>query len=296
MIHTVSYELSDIAAYINWLYFFHAWKLKPSYASIAECTRDEIDTWAEQFAPNDKQAREAIKLYIDACSLIKKLSENGHTLARFGLFPARSKGDNIYILNEQGNEILIPFLRQQHPISQGPNLCISDFISPSRDFSNTLGLFAATVDSSLQITSAQDTYSELLVKTLCDRFAEATCERMHEEVRKKYWGYASNENLNKKDLFNERFQGIRPAVGYPSIPDQSINFIINEVLNISDIGISLTENGAMIPHASVCGFMISHPQSTYFSIGKIGEDQFVDYAQRRQLPPSIMRQFLAANL
>jgi cobalamin-dependent methionine synthase I len=115
-------------------------------------------------------------------------------------------------------------------------------------------------------------------------------------VRKELWGYAQDEHLLMDDMLQERFQGIRPAVGYPSLPDASINFILNDLLHMQDIGITLTESGAMRPHASVSGLMISHPKSHYFSIGKIGEDQLADYARRRQMPVETIRKFLSANI
>ena len=134
------------------------------------------------------------------------------------------------------------------------------------------------------------------MQLLADRLAEATAERMHEEVRKNYWGYAPDENLTLSDLHIERFQGVRPAVGYPSLPDTSFNFLIDSVLDMRQIGIRLTESGAMKPHASVSGLMISHPKACYFSIGKIGEDQLLDYSRHRGLPVEVLRKFLAANL
>ena len=143
---------------------------------------------------------------------------------------------------------------------------------------------------------AEDDYKRMLVQTLSDRLAEATAEKLHEDVRKKLWGYATDENLSIKDLHNEKYQGIRPAVGYPSLPDQSVNFLLDELLDMKQIGISLTENGMMKPHASVCGLMFAHPASRYFSIGKIGEDQLADYAARRGMSIEETKKFLAANL
>ena len=143
---------------------------------------------------------------------------------------------------------------------------------------------------------AEDDYKRMLVQTLSDRLAEATAEKLHEDVRKKLWGYAPDENLSVKDLHNEKYQGIRPAVGYPSLPDQSVNFLLDELLDMKQIGISLTENGMMKPHASVCGLMFAHPASRYFSIGKIGEDQLADYAARRGMSIEETKKFLAANL
>ena len=136
----------------------------------------------------------------------------------------------------------------------------------------------------------------MLVQTLADRLAEATAEKMHEQVRKEYWGYAPDERLSIRQLHNEEFQGIRPAVGYPSLPDQSVNFLLDEMLDMQQIGIHLTENGMMQPHASVSGLMLAHPACRYFNVGKIDEEQLADYAKRRGMPIATMRKFLGANL
>ena len=136
----------------------------------------------------------------------------------------------------------------------------------------------------------------MLLQTLTDRLAEATAEYLHEKVRKEYWGYAKDESLSIPDLYKVKYQGIRPAIGYPSLPDQLLNFTLDGLLDMSRIGVSLTENGAMYPHASVCGLMFAHPASQYFSVGKIGEDQLADYAGRRGKTVEEMRKFLAANL
>ena len=132
----------------------------------------------------------------------------------------------------------------------------------------------------------------MLAQTLADRLAEATAERLHQEVRTKIWGYAPDEQASIDDLLNCRYVGIRPAVGYPSIPDASINFMIDNIINIRQIGIRLTESGMMTPHASVSGLMFAHPQAKYFSIGDIGKDQMNDYARRRGLPMEMMKKFL----
>ena len=135
-----------------------------------------------------------------------------------------------------------------------------------------------------------------MVQTLADRLAEATAEKLHETVRKEIWGYAPHEQLTIRQLHNEEFQGIRPAVGYPSLPDQSVNFLLDELLGMKTIGIRLTENGMMQPHASVSGLMFAHPASRYFSVGKIDEQQLTDYAMRRGLPVEEMKRFLGANI
>ena len=141
-----------------------------------------------------------------------------------------------------------------------------------------------------------DAYEKMMAQLLADRLAEAAAERVHEQVRKEYWGYAKDEQLSIEEMLVEKFQGIRPAIGYPSLPDTSLNFVLDELLDLKQIGIRLTESGAMKPHASVSGLMLAHPEARYFNLGKIGEDQLRDYARRRGLPVEVLRKFLAANL
>jgi cobalamin-dependent methionine synthase I len=166
-------------------------------------------------------------------------------------------------------------------------------VSPDND---RVGVFATSADIGLETDFDGDPYEKMLVQLLADRLAEAAAEKMHEDVRRHYWGYAKDEALSMADLHAERFQGIRPAVGYPSLPDTSLNFVLDELLDLKQIGIRLTESGAMRPHASVSGLMLSHPQARYFSLGKIGNDQLSDYARRRGLPIEVIKKFLAANL
>ena len=141
-----------------------------------------------------------------------------------------------------------------------------------------------------------DDYKHMLCKTLAERLAEAAAEKIHETIRKSVWGYAPDENLSVKELLNEKYCGIRPAVGYPSLPDISVNFLLDELLDMKRIGITLTENGMMHPHASVSGLMFAHPKSIYFSIGKIDEAQLADYAGRRGKTVDEMRKYLRANI
>ena len=148
-----------------------------------------------------------------------------------------------------------------------------------------LGIFCATVDAEIVELYRHDDYQSMLAQTLSDRLAEATAERMHQEVRTTFWGYAADEKLTMEQLLREDYQGIRPAVGYPSIPDTSINFLLDEILGMKEVGIRLTESGMMTPHASV-----------YFELGKIGEDQLRDYANRRGIPVELMRRFLQSSL
>ena len=136
----------------------------------------------------------------------------------------------------------------------------------------------------------------MMGQTLADRLAEAAAEKMHQEVRTHYWGYAPDEHLSMDDLHLEHYQGIRPAVGYPSMPDTSMNFVLDTLLDMKQIGIRLTESGMMQPHASVSGLMFAHPKARYFDLGKIGNDQLEDYAHRRSIPVELMRRFLASKL
>ena len=163
----------------------------------------------------------------------------------------------------------------------------------SQGIPDRMGIFCTSVDIGLEKDFDHDEYLKMMMQLIADRLAEAAAERMHEEVRKCYWGYAPDENLTISELHTEKFQGIRPAVGYPSLPDTSLNFVLNDILGFGDIGIRLTQSGAMKPHASVSGMMIAHPKARYFSLGRIGHDQVEDYARRRGVPIELMKRFLA---
>lgn len=258
----IDYDISDVAPYINWDYFYFAWGM------------------------HGKPEAERQQLRREAEDTLVRLQGHYRTHALLLLAEAHSDGDDILV---QGTRIA--FLRQQQPDSDC--LCLADFI-PAADA--RIGIFATTVDLGLETDFDHDTYEKMLVQLLADRLAEATAERLHEEVRKTLWGYAPDEQLTMQELHAEKFQGIRPAIGYPSLPDTSLNFVIDQLLNLRQIGIRLTESGAMKPHASVSGFMFDNPKARYFAIGKIGDDQLADYARRRGLPVEVMRKFLAANL
>ena len=193
--------------------------------------------------------------------LLDLLDRDYEVKTLFKLYKANADGDNLIIEKEKDQFVTFPLLRQQTPKRDGsPFLCLSDFIRPlSSGIPDTIGAFASSIDADMEGLYEQDPYKHLLVQTLSDRLAEAATEKMHEYVRKEAWGYAKNENLGMADLLVEKYQGIRPAVGYPSLPDQSVNFLLDDLLDMKQIGISLTENGAMYPHASVCGLMFAHP-------------------------------------
>ncbi len=305
MTHTLTYRIHETAPYINWSYFFHAWGFPPRFADIGHihgCDACRAG-WLSSFPETERaRAAEAMQLFKDAQRMLAQLDGDFRTYVRFGLFPANSDGDDlIFHMPAPAHDVRLPLLRQQHATPGKPCLCIADYVRPlSQGVSDTIGIFAGTVDADMEhlyeTGEYADDFKHMLAQTLADRLAEAAVEKMHEEVRKHYWGYAPDENLPVSALLAEKFQGVRPAVGYPSLPDQTVNFDLAELLGFSDLGISLTENGAMIPHASVSGLMLSHPQAQYFSVGKIGEDQLKDYAQRRGIPVEKMRKFLATNL
>ena len=265
----LTFQISDTRPFINWIYFFHAWGM------------------------GGKQGVEREQLKADAEAMLDHWEGRFHTYAVFELFDANSDGDDLLLGN-----VRIPMLRQQKVSRQRrPSLCLADFVRPlSSGVKDKVGAFATTVDADMEHGYRDDVYRHMLVQVLAERLAESTAERMHTDVRKHYWGYAAGENLPITDILNERYQGIRPAVGYPSMPDMSVNFILSDLLDMPQIGIHLTESGMMTPHASVSGLMFSHPKATYFDIGKIGEDQLRDYARRRGLPVELMRRFLASSL
>lgn len=264
--HIFHYEIHEIAPYIDWSYFLHAWGVRAS------------------------QKAEAEELIGDAKKMLLSFEGIYRTHALFAMCNAHSCGDNMIIEKET-----LPLLRQQHCHEGEYNLCLSDFVSPRED---KIGVFATTVDSTFGQEYKHDEYLNIIAKALADRLAEATATVMHRTVRtqKDLWGYAPAEQLTVEELNREEFQGIRPAVGYPSLPDQSVIFILDDILHLQKIGIELTPNGAMFPHASVCGMMISHPASRYFAVGKISEEQLGDYADRRGMSVAELRKYLAKNL
>jgi cobalamin-dependent methionine synthase I len=248
------FGIEQLTNYINWIYFYHTWGIKESNAS---------------------------EIRLEADSILKKwCTEKKEVLFGVYIALANSSGEDIILHQEQEDGLLtIPLLRQQHP----PFLCLSDFLPPTCMHAEKIGVFASTVPFQVE---------GLLEQTLADRLAEAAAELGHEIVRKQIWAYAPDEKLSIQELFAEHYQGKRPAVGYPSLPDQSINFILSSLLDFPSLGISLTENGAMIPHASTTGLMISHPQCRHFKVGTIGEDQLADYASRRGMTPDTIRKFI----
>jgi cobalamin-dependent methionine synthase I len=260
----LTYDISALIPYINWPYYYFAWQVKE---------------------PAEKE-----RLRMEAEAFLRQQEGRYHAYAIFELYEANADGDDIAIGSKR-----IPLLRQQQ--GRAPYLCLADFIRPlSSGIKDKVGLFATSVDIGMETDFGADTYEKMMAQLLADRLAEAAAERVHEQVRKEYWGYAKDEQLSIAEMLVEKFQGIRPAIGYPSLPDTSLNFVLDELLDMKQIGIRLTESGAMKPHASVSGLMLAHSEARYFNLGKIGEDQLRDYARRRGLPVEVLRKFLAANL
>jgi 5-methyltetrahydrofolate--homocysteine methyltransferase len=276
-----NFDLNLLREVIDWTPFFQTWELAGRYPQIL----------------SDKLVgAEAQKLFSDANRLIDELIANKKFTANgvFGLFPASSNGDDITLFKDiKGEEKLetFHFLRQQRQMGAGiPNLCLSDYIRSSENgISDFMGLFAVTAGVGIDALAKEyekdhDDYNSILVKAIGDRFAEAFAEYLHKLVRIEYWGYAKGENLNNEDLIQEAYQGIRPAPGYPACPEHSEKEKLFQILKATEnSGISLTESYAMFPAASVSGFYFAHPKSKYFAIGKIGKDQLLDYANRKDI-------------
>lgn len=289
----LTYTIEEVTPYLNWVYFFHAWGFQPKFAAIAQIHGCDAcrAMWLASFPESERlKASEAMQLHKEALRTLQKLKNEWKLQSLFRLCEANADGDDIWI-----EGIRFPLLRQQSPSSaDAPCLCLSDFIRPkSTGVTDRIGLFASSVSLPDEDRyKNDDAYLHLLIQTLSDRLAEAVTEKMHEYVRKTAWGYAFNEQLSIAEMLVEKFQGIRPAVGYPSLPDQSVNFLLDQLLDMKKIGITLTENGAMQPHASVSGLMIAHPEARYFNIGSIGDDQIKDYAERRGFSIKEIQKFL----
>lgn len=288
------YPLEDIRERIDWTPFFLAWEMKGRFPDILE---------------NSKSGKEAKKLFDDAQKLLDKITSKKLLTASgvIGFFPVNSIGDDIEVYaDEDRNTVrtVLHSLRQQMQKSTDRgNLALSDFVAPKNSgVSDYIGAFAVTagigVDQLVKkFEKEHDDYNSIMAKALADRLAEAFAELMHERTRKEFWGYARSENLTNEEIIAEKYQGIRPAAGYPACPDHTEKPIVFELLNATEnTGITLTENMAMLPAASVSGLYFWHPESKYFGLGRIGRDQVMDYARRKGMEISAMERWLAPNL
>jgi len=282
------WPLDDLRNYIDWTPFFRAWELHGNYPAILD---DEI------------VGESARQLFADAQAMLDRIISEKWLRARgvAGLWPCAREGDDVVVYIEETEEhVRLPFLRQQVAKREGrANMCLADFISPDGDW---IGGFAVTTGHGIGTKLAEfkahiDDYSDIMLKALADRLAEAFAERMHEHVRKVLWGYAPDEQLTNEALIREQYRGIRPAPGYPACPDHSLKPVLFDLLDATHhTGITLTESFAMLPTAAVSGFYFGHPQSEYFGVARIGEDQVEDYAARRGLDIDRARQYLRPNL
>ncbi|MEP7350991.1 MAG: methionine synthase [Sphingorhabdus sp.] len=281
------WDLADLRAYIDWTPFFRAWELHGTYPSIL----------------TDKVVGEsASNLFADAQNMLDKIISEKWLRAKgvAGLWPCARDGDDVVIHLDSEENIRLPFLRQQIAKREGrANMCLADFISPDGDW---IGGFAVTTGHGIgphlaQFKSQIDDYSDIMLKALADRLAEAFAERMHEHVRKELWGYAPDEQFTNEALVREEYRGIRPAPGYPACPDHSLKPVLFDLLDATHhTGITLTESFAMLPTAAVSGFYFGHPQAAYFGVARIGEDQVEDYAARRNIELDRAKQYLRPNL
>ncbi|MFM0154756.1 MULTISPECIES: methionine synthase [Paraburkholderia] len=293
-----NFDLNELASYIDWAPFFQTWDLAGPYPAILN---DEI------------VGESARRVFSDGKSMLARLIQGRWLQANgvIALLPANTVNDDdieIYT-DESRSEVALTWrnLRQQsvRPVVNGvmrPNRSLADFIAPKDSgVADYIGMFAVTAGLGVDVKEKQfekdlDDYSAIMLKALADRFAEAFAEAMHARVRRDLWGYANAETLSNDDLIAEKYHGIRPAPGYPACPDHLVKRDMFDVLQATEIGMSVTESLAMLPAASVSGFYLAHPDSTYFSVGKIGQDQLEDYAKRMSLSKTDAERALAPLL
>jgi 5-methyltetrahydrofolate--homocysteine methyltransferase len=274
-----SYDLAELARYIDWTPFFQAWELKGQYPRILQ---------------DDKYGEAARHLFDDAQTMLKQLIAEKWLKANavVGFWPANSVGDNIELYTDESRSKVLATLhtlrQQMAKESDKANLALADFIAPKDSgVKDYIGGFAVTAgigeeDVARRFERANDDYSKIMVKALADRLAEAFAEALHEKVRRELWGYAPEEKLTNEQLIAEDYAGIRPAPGYPAQPDHTEKRTLFKLLDAEKAtGLKLTESCAMWPPAAVSGLYFSHPESRYFGVGKIGRDQVQDYAARK---------------
>jgi 5-methyltetrahydrofolate--homocysteine methyltransferase len=287
-----NFDLAELEPFIDWAPFFQTWDLAGPFPAILE---------------DDVVGDEAKKVFADGQAMLKKIIEGRWLSANavVGLYPAQRVGDDIVLYADETRQQQVMTwygLRQQTvKPNNNPNRCLSDFVADQTQAADYVGLFAVTTGignekQEKRFIDAHDDYSAILFKALADRLAEAFAECMHQRVRKDLWGYAADESFSNPELVAEKYQGIRPAPGYPACPDHSAKRAMFDVLQCGDIGMGLTESLAMTPAASVSGFYLAHPQASYFNVGRIGEDQVQDLALRQGEEVKDLQRLLAPNL
>ncbi|MDO9185249.1 MAG: methionine synthase [Bacteroidia bacterium] len=290
-----NYPLAELVEFIDWTPFFISWEMKGSYPKILK---------------DPTRGEEASKLFADAQKMLKKIIDEKWLTANavIGIYPANAVGDDIQLTTEAGN-VMFHTLRQQTKKPAGQyNIALSDFILPKSEIQNPksssdyIGLFALSTGFGIdehvaRFEADHDDYSAIMLKALADRLAEAFAEVMHKKVRKEFWGYAKAEDLKNEDLIKEEYAGIRPAPGYPAQPDHTEKPTIWKLLDVEkNTGMILTESMAMFPTAAVSGLYFAHPQSHYFGIGKIKQDQVEEYAKRKGITLEETERWLGPNL
>jgi 5-methyltetrahydrofolate--homocysteine methyltransferase len=279
------YDLNELRTFIDWKPFFITWEMHGNFPAILT---DEV------------VGAEATKLYNDANALLDKIIAEKWLNAKgvIGFWEAASNNDDVEVSTEK-EKVQLSFHRQQIKKAPGqPNLSLADFISPvTANKKDYIGAFAVSIhgiEPHLEkFEAAHDDYNKIMLQALADRFAEAFAEALHLHTRKEYWGYDAQEQLSPEELIKEQYKGIRPAPGYPACPDHTEKYKLFDLLNAqNNAGISLTESLAMYPASSVCGWYFSHPQSQYFGIGKIEQDQFKDYAARKGMDEATAEKWL----
>lgn len=289
------YDLAELAQYIDWTPFFHTWELRGRYPRILE---------------DETLGEAATKLFEDAQTMLRQIIDGKLLTARavVGLWPANTVDyDTVQVYaDDTRQQVATEFFTLRQQGEKGPkipNLAFSDFVAPRETGrADYIGGFAVTAGLGIEkllekFEQDHDDYSSIMVKALADRLAEAFAERLHQRVRQEFWGYAPNENLAGDDLIQEKYQGVRPAPGYPGCPDHTEKITLFELLDAENMtGIRLTENLAMYPASSVSGLYYAHPGSRYFGLGKIGKDQVEDIARRKNMPVAELERWLSPNL
>ncbi|GAB2520071.1 methionine synthase [Lysobacter humi (ex Lee et al. 2017)] len=302
------YPLAELVPYIDWTPFFNTWELAGRYPAILD---------------DDVVGAHARELYRDARAMLDRIVAERWLRAKavFGLWPAHSVGDDVdvrliegaasglpglrHVLpgDRAGESVRLHFLRQQvdKPVDR-PDFCLSDFIAPAAGRDDWIGAFAVTAGIGIEphvarFEAAHDDYNAIMLKALADRFAEALAERLHQRVRREFWGYATDESLDNEALIAERYRGIRPAPGYPACPDHTEKATLFRMLDApANAGVELTESFAMYPASSVSGYYFAHPGSQYFVVGRVSREQVADYAKRKGVEIAHVERWLASNL
>ncbi len=291
--HLIDFPLEELRNYIDWTFFFITWGLKGHYPDIFT---------------DEKQGEEAQKLYREANEFLDEIIDKKmlQANAAFGIWPANADGDDVVLYEDETRQKEIGrlyHLRQQEKKKGGAaNFCLSDFVAPTESGKiDYCGGFATTAGIGIEkwkdeYRKDNNDYKAIMLEALADRLSEAFAELLHLEIRKNYWGYVPDEKLSMDDILKVKYQGIRPALGYPACPEHSEKDNLFKLIRAQEVGITLTEHYAMYPNASVSGEYFVHPESRYFSLEKIGLDQVADYARRKNETVDFVEKFLPTNL